>query len=167
MTVNCGFLGPYQAVNEILDKDGDLQERLTHDVPGLCDNILNLAPLRSKFTFSQGEKRIDARRNAVCGGSKCQSATTELNKAVRRKGLQLECDEFPWASSEQGGKWLPESQRRIECVTRVQDGWHGNCVSKYLVSLDLALDCVVICGNLLIRFRIGRRALIELEATGS
>ncbi|OQE10109.1 hypothetical protein PENFLA_c093G00176 [Penicillium flavigenum] len=106
--INCGFLGPYQAVNEILDKDGDLQERLTHDVPGLCDNILNLAPLRSKFTFSQGEKRIDAR--------------------LRRKGLQLECDEFPWASSEQGGKWLPESQRRIECVTRVQNGWHGNCV---------------------------------------
>ncbi|KGO37509.1 hypothetical protein PEX1_029170 [Penicillium expansum] len=53
---NCGFLGPYQGVNEIRDADNDLTETLTYDVPGLCDNIVSLMPLRSKFTFAQHEK---------------------------------------------------------------------------------------------------------------
>ncbi|KAK4864821.1 hypothetical protein LT330_001444 [Penicillium expansum] len=53
---NCGFLGPYRGVNEIRDADNDLTETLTYDVPGLCDNIVNLMPLRSKFTFAQHEK---------------------------------------------------------------------------------------------------------------
>ncbi|KAJ5505938.1 hypothetical protein N7453_004895, partial [Penicillium expansum] len=109
---NCGFLGPYQGVNEIRDADNDLTETLTHDVPGLCDNIVNLMPLRSKFTFAQHENAIK-----------------ELNKALRRNVLQLECDEFPWGSSEQGGEWLPESQRRTECVTSFQNNWHGSCVN--------------------------------------
>lgn len=56
LTVNCGFLGPYQGVNEIRDADNDLTETLTYDVPGLCDNIVSLMPLRSKFTFAQHEK---------------------------------------------------------------------------------------------------------------
>ncbi|KAI2707230.1 hypothetical protein CBS147332_6884 [Penicillium roqueforti] len=124
--VNCGFFGPYQAINEILDADGDLQERLTHDMPGLCDNIVNLTPLRSKFTFSQD--RVTARHNSVCprktvGGqsvTKCSAPTAELNKA---------------GSSEQGGEWLPASQRRTECKLQL----NPECVAKLQAEHDAIL----------------------------
>ncbi|KAJ5372784.1 hypothetical protein N7517_004790 [Penicillium concentricum] len=118
---NCGWLGPYRGVNDI--------HGLTYDVPGLCDNIVNITPLRSKFTFAQDADAKIARYNSVCPDGACAEATTQLNKALRRSGLQLECDEFPWKSSEQGGTWPPESQRRTECVTRFQNGWHGKCLA--------------------------------------
>lgn len=80
---------------------------------------------------------VEDRRKSVCPKtskeSKCASAIKELNKALRRNVLQLECDEFPWGSSEQGGEWLPESQRRTECVTSFQNNWHGSCVSRCLI----------------------------------
>ncbi|KAJ5880238.1 uncharacterized protein N7473_011291 [Penicillium subrubescens] len=94
--VNCAFLSTYQVVNEIKDADG-VSERLTEDVPGLCDDIVKLNPLQSRFTFSQGENTQGHDTNGTC-----RQATRDLNAAVRRSILQLQCDEFPWKSSEQG-----------------------------------------------------------------
>ena len=40
----------------------------------------------------------------------------------------LECDEYPWAASEEGGNYLPESRRSRLCVPRVQNNYGGQCI---------------------------------------
>lgn len=40
----------------------------------------------------------------------------------------LECDEYPWAASEEGGNWKPENERSRLCVPRVQNNHGGQCV---------------------------------------
>ena len=88
-------MSTYQVVNEIKDADGDVSEGLTEDVPGLCDDIVKLNPLQSRFTFSQGEKYTKPRYKSVCPDGTCRQATRDLNAAVRRSNLQLQYDEFP------------------------------------------------------------------------
>ncbi|KAJ5194865.1 uncharacterized protein N7498_008303 [Penicillium cinerascens] len=129
--VNCAWLSRYLVINDVLDAYGN-PERLTYEVPGLCDGIVKLDPLWTKFTYSReikGGARVEKRHQSVCTDTKCSVQETNApNKAVRRKNLKLQCDEFPWASTEQGGTWLPQAQRRTECVPTFQNTWHGNCV---------------------------------------
>ena len=41
----------------------------------------------------------------------------------------MECDEYPWAASEEGGNWMPENQKSRRCVPRVQNNHGGQCIS--------------------------------------
>jgi hypothetical protein len=50
--------------------------------------------------------------------------------------LKLQCDEFPWKSSEQGGHYLDSNSRRAACVPYWQNNWHGQCLGKYLLNDD-------------------------------
>lgn len=76
---------------------------------------------------------VNSRWKSVCPGGTCRQATRDLNAAVRQSNLQVQCDEFPRKSSEQGGTWLPASQRRAKCVPSFQNNWHGQCLGKCLL----------------------------------
>jgi chitinase len=113
--------------NQVKDASGNLVT-VTDDVPGLCDDIVKLQPLITQFTFSQDG--VSGRRLSVCPKSSCAPKSKELS-AKLGTSLLLQCDEFPWGSSEQGGTYLPSNQRRTKCVPNFQNNWHGKCVREY------------------------------------
>ncbi len=53
-----------------------------------------------------------------------------LRRPASRSVQLLECDEFPWAASEEGGNYLPKSQSSRHCIPRVQNNHAGQCVGK-------------------------------------
>lgn len=133
-TVNCGFLWGFK----LEGSDPSLVEELT----GLCQPILQIANRIEEFTFTSDSKLVDDRRKIQCPDSTCLDPTKDLNKALNRRGLQLQCDEFPWASTEQGGDWLPSNMRSQTCVPSWQNNWHGQCVSKY--SIFISASCALL-----------------------
>lgn len=88
------------------------------------------------FTFSNDEERKKARYGAQCPKKTCESKQTNLNNQLGRTSrakLTLQCDEFPWKSSEQGGDYMDQlgPRRRTQtCVPAYQNNWHGQCVSE-------------------------------------
>lgn len=87
----------------------------------------------TQFTYSGDRELGERRRNAQCGGSFCADEEETLNTYLDRTPstrLRLQCDEFPWASSEQGGLFLDADSRSQTCVPAYQNNWHGQCVSK-------------------------------------
>ncbi|EKX66818.1 NucA/NucB deoxyribonuclease domain-containing protein [Streptomyces ipomoeae] len=69
------------------------------------------------------EKQIDRNRDAVCGKAK----PTPAEKA---KGLTW-CDEYPFASTKEGGTALPASQRGIKFVPPSEQQTQGGRVSGF------------------------------------
>ncbi|KAI8251251.1 hypothetical protein K4K53_012178 [Colletotrichum sp. SAR 10_77] len=53
-----------------------------------------------------------------------------MHSAVGYSGslMKLECNEFPWASSEEGGNFRATNERSQECVPSVQNGLGGQCI---------------------------------------
>ncbi|WQF83340.1 Putative glycoside hydrolase family 18, catalytic domain, glycosyl hydrolase family 18 (GH18) active [Colletotrichum destructivum] len=79
----------------------------------------------------------DAKRRQQCPNlasnlESCPYETQRLHLAVGHTdsdSMKLECDEFPWASSEEGGNYLPASERSQVCIPSVQNGLGGNCIA--------------------------------------
>ncbi len=81
------------------------------------------------------QARNRQKRQQSCGSEleSCRHDNEVLYAAIGWRPLttavqMLECDEYPWAASEEGGNYLPESQRSRLCVPRVQNNYGGQCV---------------------------------------
>lgn len=85
------------------------------------------------------KRRNDAKRRQQCPNlasnlESCPYETQRLHLAIGHTDsstMKLECDEFPWASSEEGGNYLPASERSQVCIPSVQNGLGGNCIGKH------------------------------------
>ncbi|OJJ54424.1 hypothetical protein ASPSYDRAFT_1160870 [Aspergillus sydowii CBS 593.65] len=84
--------------------------------------------------FSNDKDRTEERYDNQCPDGTCVAANKILNDNVGRTGsrpkLALQCDEFPWKSSEQGGKYMDKldpGRRTRTCVPGYQNNWHGQC----------------------------------------
>ncbi|KAJ0415249.1 hypothetical protein BJY00DRAFT_318010 [Aspergillus carlsbadensis] len=98
------------------------------------------------FTYSNDAVRTGARMHAQCPDKTCERDNAVLNFQVgrTRDKLELQCDEFPWKSSEQGGEWMDQlgpGRQTATCVPAYQINWHGQCMSKLtLFDLNEARD---------------------------
>ena len=98
---------------------------------GFPHTLTHAAPLDSPQT-----SRKESRRSQSCGNElvSCVSDNEILYKAIGYRPPKwpsvqmLECDEYPWASSEEGGNWKPDNERSRACVPRVQNNQGGACV---------------------------------------
>ncbi|KAL8990145.1 MAG: hypothetical protein Q9169_008197, partial [Polycauliona sp. 2 TL-2023] len=134
--------------------------------PGICTGVQDffrkrsLANSQMVLTWDSFPKRSKARRTSVCNGKDlgektyCGSTQDRLAKAagLRKGQLSLSCDEFPFASTEEGGTYLstlrtnPTSAQR-SCVPSWQNDLQGACNREPLfppnfrtsVSLTIAL----------------------------
>ena len=143
-TVNCGAFPPIQVEN--LDPSS-LVTKITF--PGLCDSYKMSGASRRVLTHAPefndlGTKAVEARRRAQCPKARknrpgfCEQQNKSLKEAFdssssssSSKTPVTECEEFPWASSEEGGKWLNPGGRSRVCVPSVQNGRGGACVSMF------------------------------------
>ena len=82
----------------------------------------------------------DARRDVMCPRGWCQDALQEffdlypeLDPADFPEASIMECDEFPFANSKQGGKPLKGVRR---CIPRWQNSWQGGKLSRKLSKLS-------------------------------
>ncbi|GLA13200.1 hypothetical protein AnigIFM62618_009730 [Aspergillus niger] len=118
---NCDFLNDFieQSKNGKMDA-----------ITGLCTPVLNIPDNKRQklFTFSNDEAKKDARYNAQCLAGTCKQVTTDLKAHQANKNLELQCDEFPCKSSEQGGDYLASDARTGTCVASYQNNWHGQCL---------------------------------------
>lgn len=92
------------------------------------------------FTFSNDDNRRQERYDAQCPNNYCDETAKNLNDQLGRTGsrskLILECDEFPWKSSEQGGRYMDQfgsGRRTNTCIPKYQNNWHGQCLSEFHV----------------------------------
>jgi chitinase len=110
-------------------------------VTGLCTPIMGIDANKrlELFTFSNDETRGKDRMKLQCPSKYCDGASALLNFQVGRdkfpskRQLKLECDEFPWKSSEQGGDYMDQigpNLRTSTCVPQYQNKWQGQCFSK-------------------------------------
>ena len=114
-------------------------------ITGLCTPVLNIPDNKRQklFTFSNDEARKRARYDAQCPPKTCAQQTTDLQDHQGNKNLKLQCDEFPWKSSEQGGDYQASDARTATCVASYQNNWHGQCLRKS--RHDLLVTCVGLC----------------------
>lgn len=79
-------------------------------VPGMCDGWTSMSQRPTKLTCSADKARNDQRRGQHCPSRFCEVATITL-KYVTGRALSpppLQCDEAPWASSEEGGSFYDD-----------------------------------------------------------
>ncbi|KAF7587601.1 hypothetical protein BBP40_007000 [Aspergillus hancockii] len=122
---NCNLLWGF--VEPASGKSADETDPEAGAVTGLCEPILKIPSNKRTelFTFSRDPDRTKLRYEAQCPEGTCQQPSIDLNKRLKRRNLQLQCDEFPWKSSEQGGDYLPRDSRTGTCVPSFQNNWHG------------------------------------------
>ncbi|KAJ6024671.1 hypothetical protein N7540_005468 [Penicillium herquei] len=120
----------------------------THQVTGICNNVLNFFRPRTidagegvMLTWDSVQARQDNRRGEACPRVSGLGFCSARNKNIATK-LKLplktqlvSCDEFPIASSEEGGSYfasLPQnpSSLEVQCVPVWQQNLQGNCNSK-------------------------------------
>ena len=88
------------------------------------------------LTWDNNAQRGDTRRSQVCGKAFCNAQQTQLRTLTGDKSIALSCDEFPFASSEEGGKFLSTRDRnpitaQKTCVPAWQNSLQGNCNSEF------------------------------------
>ncbi|GAP93031.2 putative chitin- type 1 [Rosellinia necatrix] len=133
---NCDLFGPVQVLPV-----GAGQSFLQR---GMCDGWKTMSPRPTVFTYSTDKGRNTDRRNEQCPTSYCEGAQAQLIAATGRDGRtkavpipKLECDEAPWASTEEGGNYLPANQRSATCVPGYQNGgWAGSSCQKMVGDLS-------------------------------
>jgi len=90
--------------------------------------------MRKKQRRSEACKNNDPEPDGLHRDRKsCKEMNEELYKAGFPRPAHstvqvLECDEFPWAASEEGGSFMPVNERSRLCVPRVQNNYAGQCV---------------------------------------
>ncbi|KAL8942162.1 MAG: hypothetical protein Q9216_001809 [Gyalolechia sp. 2 TL-2023] len=110
-------------------------------VEGICPGVQGFYRRRSiansdiTLTWDNHVPRSEARRMAVCGNQFCTPQQDRFKALIGDKSIALSCDEFPFASSEEGGSFLqtlqinPTSPSRT-CVPAWQNDLQGNCNSE-------------------------------------
>lgn len=132
-TVNCDLLGPVTVDPAAGGSPGQLD--------GMCQGWKNMDNQLQVFTYSGDQSRVGKRRRQQCPTgvkrSKCQATKKSLEATTGRDftssaaNSMIQCDEVPWASSEEGGSFLPQGERRQTCVTSYQNGaWGSSCQGK-------------------------------------
>ena len=92
------------------------------------------------LTWDKKNSRADVRRAETCGNSYCGPTQQALIDLTGDKSLQISCDEFPFASTEEGGNYYntltvnPRQPSRV-CVPAWQQTLQGNCNSEFGSSL--------------------------------
>ncbi|KAK8050311.1 chitinase A1, partial [Apiospora phragmitis] len=133
---NCDLFGPVQVL-PIGGGRSFLQQ-------GMCDGWKRMSPRITTLTYSTDQARNTERRNQQCPTGYCEDATLQLGIATGRDGSttvratpKLECDEAPWASSEEGGNYLNAAERSATCVPGYQNGgWAGSTCQKMVGDLS-------------------------------
>jgi hypothetical protein len=134
VTVNCNIFKAAQANGN----NGN-----TELVPGICDNIQDFFNRRSLssngLTLTWDAYGQDPRRRAVCGrgGAFClvQNHLYTVGLGLPGSGPSISsCDEFPFASTEEGGNFFgslnPPTAASARCVPVYQQNIQGQCNSK-------------------------------------
>lgn len=136
--VNCGAFPPIQVQDvagqhEIMTALCEGYKSTTNSFP----ITLTHHPGSSRAGWTHLTSRNNARRRQQCPNyisdlQSCPVETQRLHLAVGYTGdtMKLECDEFPWASSEEGGNFKPASERSQRCIPSVQNGLGGACIGK-------------------------------------
>jgi len=126
MLVNCGAFPPLQ----VLTLAGTYQT-----TEAMCQGYKSVSglpmTLTQAFPYNDDQKKaVTARRLAQCPSGYCASKTAALHKAVGYSGseMKLECDEFPWASSEEGGLFKDSGSRSQLCIPSAHNGLGGTCI---------------------------------------
>ncbi|KAK9422564.1 putative chitinase [Seiridium unicorne] len=93
-------------------------------VEGVCDGWKSMNQRQTILTYSANSQRNRQRRRQSCpqvaGKTYCR-ATTDLLYKVTGLNAETQCDEAPWASTEEGGNWLPAQDRSSTCVPAYQN----------------------------------------------
>ncbi|KAI3339955.1 hypothetical protein F4824DRAFT_498076 [Ustulina deusta] len=127
---NCDLFGPVQVL-----PFGAGQSFLQR---GMCDGWKTISQRPTVLTYSYDNSRNNARRGQQCPTGFCSGAQARLIAATGRDGSSkarvtplLECDEAPWASTEEGGNYFPANQRSATCVPGFQNGgWAGSSCQR-------------------------------------
>ncbi|KAL1835649.1 hypothetical protein VTJ49DRAFT_6294 [Mycothermus thermophilus] len=99
-------------------------------VPGMCEGWRSMNNPPTTLTYAPDVTEVNRRRNVQCPKGFCDSRLTALKLAtnIPFKTGALSCDEAPWASTEEGGGWLPAVDRAQTCVPSfMNSAWGGNC----------------------------------------
>lgn len=110
-------------------------------VTGLCQGIQNFIMRRalanSQIVLTSDGSQQNTRRTAACGTSYCATTNAQILTNIG-VAAQTSCDEFPFASSEEGGNFLstlPAAQNpttpQLTCVPAYQNSVQGLCNSEY------------------------------------
>ena len=131
--VNCAAFAPIQVQNYQTGANLGLTTSLCEgykSAQGLPHTLTHAAWLEDKQKARNRQKRQQS-----CGSEleSCRHDNEVLYAAIGWRPLttavqMLECDEYPWAASEEGGNYLPESRRSRLCVPRVQNNYGGQCI---------------------------------------
>lgn len=123
LRLNCDYMKP-----QIVPAADNTKTAST--VVGLCDPIKGLNILPKVLTYETGRSSSRRTSAGVCPTGKCAPFNTALKATTGATGYTLSCDEFPYASTEEGGEFMPASQRSATCVSAAQNYQDGQCVSK-------------------------------------
>lgn len=93
--------------------------------------------------ISKLESWLNKKRSKQCPDGFCKAETDKLRNAYYTgtkpdRMMTLECDEYPWASSEEGGDFKPSASRSQTCVPSFQNGLGGNCIGEFILKYS---DC--------------------------
>jgi hypothetical protein len=113
-------------------------------LPGISEGIQRffnrrgLANSAITLTWDPKKSRRDDRRSIACGSSYCDTTQTTLRGTA--PGIQVSCDEFPFAGSEEGGGFLQTlatdpTNTEATCIPAWQNTAQGNCNSKWVLLL--------------------------------
>ncbi|CAL8580054.1 hypothetical protein XPA_005788 [Xanthoria parietina] len=92
---------------------------------GLANSDLTL-------TWDKDVARANKRRDAACGRQYCGVQQSRLRTLIGDKTISISCDEFPFASAEEGGSYVSTLQNQpgtpsLTCVPAWQNTLQGNC----------------------------------------
>lgn len=124
--MNCGIFGDSQLNNPT---NGAFRS-----VSGICTGIQtyfngqSLANSDQVLTWDPFKKRTNTRRAAACGSQYCLPAQNVLQAAIGGPKIDLSCDEYPFAGTEEGGNYL---NPQLTCVPAWQNTLQGNCNSEF------------------------------------
>lgn len=110
-------------------------------VDGICQGIQRFFTARGLassdivLTWDVNTKKGDQRRAQACGSQYCTAQQSLLRQTTGDKTIEISCDEFPFASTEEGGNYyqtLPvnPTSPQLTCVPAWQNTLQGNCNGK-------------------------------------
>lgn len=109
-----------------------------YPVPGLCDPIKALNMLPRVLTYETGASKSRRTAAGVCPTGKCAATNLALKTQTGATGYSLTCDEFPFASTEEGGnQFFGAAQRSATCVSDAQNIQAGQCISEFAKSINV------------------------------
>ncbi|KAF7548173.1 hypothetical protein G7Z17_g7224 [Cylindrodendrum hubeiense] len=102
----------------------------------MCKGYKTVSNLPMTLTHAAGfndqqNKLVEKRRGKQCPTGYCAPLTKAFHAGVGYTGSKriLECDEFPWGSSDEGGDFKDNADRSQLCVPSFQNGLGGACIN--------------------------------------